>query len=147
MRSVEWDYDRHVVKMIDQRKLPSILEIVEFTGYNEVATSIREMYIRGAPAIGAAAAFGLALAARQSVATGREALLRDIEAAATTLRATRPTAVNLFWAIDRILRVATDEEIEHVDDVRQAILTAAQRLADEDVEINKRMALNGAALV
>ena len=147
MRSIEWDYDRHLVKMIDQRKLPSVLEVAEFTDYNEVAVSIREMYIRGAPAIGAAAAFGLALAARQSNATSREALLRDIEAAAIVLRATRPTAVNLFWAIERIMRSTTDEEIEHVDDVRQAILTEAQRLADEDVEINKRMALNGAALV
>jgi methylthioribose-1-phosphate isomerase len=147
MRTVEWDYERHLVKMIDQRQLPSIFEIAEFSDYNDVAMSIREMYIRGAPAIGAAAGFGMALAAQQSGARDRETLLRDLEAAAEVLQATRPTAVNLFWGIQRALRVATSEEIEHVDDIRQAILQEAQRLADEDVEINKQMARNGAALV
>jgi methylthioribose-1-phosphate isomerase len=147
MRTVEWDDERHLVKMIDQRQLPSVFEIAEFNDYNDVARAIKEMYIRGAPAIGAAAAFGMALAAHQSPARNREALLRDLEAAATTLRATRPTAVNLFWGIERTLRVATREEIEHVDDIRRAILDEAQRLADEDVEINKRMARNGAELV
>ncbi|MDX1520668.1 MAG: S-methyl-5-thioribose-1-phosphate isomerase [Anaerolineae bacterium] len=147
MRSVEWDYDRHLVKMIDQRKLPSVLEVVELTDYNNVAMSIREMYIRGAPAIGAAAGFGMALAANQSTATDRETLLRDLEKAVAVLRATRPTAVNLFWSLERMLRVATNEDIEHVDDIRQAILKEAQRLADEDVEINTRLARNGADLV
>jgi len=147
VRTIEWDYDHNLVKMIDQRKLPSVFEIAEFTDYNDVAVAIREMYIRGAPAIGAAAGFGMALAAQQSNASGREDLLRDLEAAAEVLRTTRPTAVNLFWGIERALRVASDEEIEHVDDIRQAILDEAQRLADEDVEINKRMAHNGAALV
>jgi methylthioribose-1-phosphate isomerase len=147
MRTIEWDYDRSLVKMIDQRKLPSVFEYVEFTDYNDVAMSIREMYIRGAPAIGAAAGFGMALAAQQSKATNREALLRDLETAAEILRATRPTAVNLFWGIERMLRVATDEELESLDDIGQAILKEAQRLADEDVEINQRMARNGAALV
>jgi methylthioribose-1-phosphate isomerase len=147
MRTIEWDYDRALVKMIDQRKLPAVLEIAEFADYNDVAVAIREMVIRGAPAIGAAAAFGLALAAEQSQADTREVLLSDLEAAAEVLRATRPTAVNLFWGIERIMRTALDEEIDHIDDVRQAVLVEAQRLADEDVEINKRIALNGAALV
>lgn len=147
MRSVEWDYDRNLLRMIDQRQLPRIFEIVELADYQHVAAAIREMYVRGAPAIGAAAAFGLALAAQQSKAATREALLRDLEAAAELLRATRPTAVNLFWAIERMLRIATTEEIEQVDDVRQAVLDEAQKLADEDVEINRRMAENGAALV
>lgn len=147
MRTVAWDYERSLVKMIDQRQLPSIFEIAEFTDYKDVATAIREMYVRGAPAIGAAAAFGMALAAQQSRAADRAALLRDLEEAAAVLRATRPTAVNLFWGIERMLRAGTNEEIEQVDDVRQAILEEAQRLADEDVEINQRMARNGAALV
>ncbi len=147
MRSVEWDYEQHRLKLIDQRQLPRVFEVAEFDDYRQVATAIREMYVRGAPAIGAAAAFGLALAANQSRATDRTTLLRDLEAAAEELRATRPTAVNLFWAIRRVLRVATAETINGVDEVRQAILEEAQRLADEDVEINKRLATNGAALV
>ncbi len=147
MRTVEWDYERNLVKMIDQRQLPSVFEMAEFTDYHDVAMSIRDMYIRGAPAIGAAGAFGLALAAQQSNAGNRKALLSDLETAAEILRATRPTAVNLFWGIERMLRTARDENITSVDNIRQAILDEAQKLADEDVEINKRMALNGAALV
>jgi methylthioribose-1-phosphate isomerase len=145
MRTVEWD--NGVVKMIDQRLLPGNFEIAEFTGYREVARAIKEMYIRGAPAIGAAAGFGMALAAHQSNAADRVTLLRDLEAAADVLRQARPTAANLFWAVDRMLRVAGDEKLASVDDVRDAILADAQALADEDVEINKRMAAHGAALV
>jgi methylthioribose-1-phosphate isomerase len=147
MRTVEWDYDRNLVKMIDQRLLPSIFEIAEFSDYNDVAMAIRQMYVRGAPAIGATGAFGMALAAQQSKATSRAALLNDLDAAATVLRASRPTAVNLFWGIERMLRVAQNSEVQSADDIRQAILAESQKLADEDVEINRRMALNGAALV
>jgi methylthioribose-1-phosphate isomerase len=145
MRTVEWD--NGVVKMIDQRLLPGVFEIAEFTDYREVARAIKDMYIRGAPAIGAAAGFGMALAARQSQVGDRLALLRDLEAAAGVLRRSRPTAVNLFWAIERMLRVASSEELASVDDVREALLAEAQALADEDVEINKRMAAHGAALI
>jgi methylthioribose-1-phosphate isomerase len=145
MRTVEWKSG--VIKMIDQRLLPGTFEMAEFTDYREVARAINEMYIRGAPAIGAAAGFGMALAGYQSDATDRASLLRDLEVAADVLRQARPTAVNLFWAVDRMLRVATDENLVSVDDVRDAILTDAQALADEDVEINKRMAAHGAALV
>lgn len=145
MRTVEWD--NGVVKMIDQRLLPGVFEVVEFTDYRDVARAIQDMYIRGAPAIGAAAAFGMALAARQSNAADRGTLLRDLEAAAGVLRQARPTAVNLFWGVERMLRVATDENLASVDDVRGAILADAQALADEDVEINQRMAAHGAALV
>jgi len=145
MRTVEWN--NGVVKMIDQRLLPGVFQIAEFTDYRDVARAIKEMYIRGAPAIGAAAAFGMALAAHQSKATDRAALLRDLEAAAEVLRQARPTAVNLFWAVDRMLRTATDERLTTVDEVRDAILSDAQALADEDVAINKRMAAHGAALI
>ncbi|RME50354.1 MAG: S-methyl-5-thioribose-1-phosphate isomerase [Caldilineae bacterium] len=145
MRTVFWE--NGVLKMIDQRQLPAVFELAEFTDYREVARAIREMYVRGAPAIGAAAGFGMALAAFQSKATERAAFLRDLEAAAETLRQSRPTAVNLFWAIDRTLRVATDETITGLNDLREAILQEAQNLADEDVAINKRMAEHGAKLI
>jgi methylthioribose-1-phosphate isomerase len=144
MRTVKWE--NGVVKMIDQRLLPGSFEIAEFTDYREVARSITEMYIRGAPAIGAATAFGMALAAYQSDAADRETLLRDLEAAADVLRQARPTAANLFWAVDRTLRVAADEKLDSIDEIRNAVLADAQALADEDVEINKRMAAHGAAL-
>ena len=145
MRSVFWEDNS--VKMIDQRKLPSVFEIAKFSSVEGVAGAIKDMYIRGAPAIGAAASFGLALAAFASKATDRADFLQDMEAAANILRVSRPTAVNLFWAIDRVLRVVTNEDIEHLDDLRNAVLAEAQQIADEDVTINKRIAEYGAALL
>jgi methylthioribose-1-phosphate isomerase len=146
MRTIEWDV-KGTVKMIDQRKLPLEFVIVEFDDYRDVATSIKDMYIRGAPAIGAAAAFGLALAARQSQATTREGWLADLETAANVLRATRPTAVNLFWALDRMLRTARASAQLEVEGLIQDLIDEAQRIADEDVEINRRMGAHGATLV
>jgi methylthioribose-1-phosphate isomerase len=147
MRTVYWDYDSDTVKMIDQRQIPWELVVASFEDYHDLARAITEMYVRGAPAIGAAAAFGMALAARQSEATDRMALLRDLEQAGEVLNAARPTAVNLSWAVARLLRVATNEELEGVGEVRDALLAEAQRLADQDVEINRRMGYNGATLV
>jgi methylthioribose-1-phosphate isomerase len=146
MRTIEWD-PKGTVKLIDQRKLPLEFVVVEFDDYRDVARSIKEMYIRGAPAIGAAAAFGMALAARQSQATNREGLLKDLEAAAEVLQATRPTAVNLFWAIARILRAARNSAQSKVEAITEELIGEAQRLADEDVEINRRMGAHGASVV
>lgn len=104
------------------------------------------MAVRGAPAIGATAAFGLALAALRSKASTASELLRDLEAAADLLRATRPTAANLDWALRRLLKGARDIEGTPTD-LKEYVLGEAQRLADEDVEINRRMALHGIALI
>jgi methylthioribose-1-phosphate isomerase len=133
--------------MIDQRKLPLEFKVVEFADYRDVANAIKEMYIRGAPAIGAAAAFGMALAACQSQATTPGGLLVDLDAAAEVIRDTRPTAVNLFWALERMLATARASEAVSADDVTQALIAEAQRIADEDVEINRRMGAHGATLV
>jgi len=146
MRTIEWD-SKGLVKMIDQRKLPLEFVVVEFDDYRDVGVAIKDMYIRGAPAIGAAAAFGLALAATQSQATTREALLADLEAAAGALRATRPTAVNLSWALERMLHAARSVETQAVDEITQDLIAEAQRIADEDVEINRRMGAHGATLI
>jgi methylthioribose-1-phosphate isomerase len=145
MRTIKWDDG--VVKMIDQRRLPQEYVVVEFNDYREVARAIKEMYIRGAPAIGAAAAFGLALGARQSQATNHEQLLADLEKAASVLRETRPTATNLFWAIERMLDRARRTEYHEVEKIVHALAAEAQRLASEDVEINKRMGAHGAELI
>jgi methylthioribose-1-phosphate isomerase len=146
MRTIEWD-PKGTVKMIDQRKLPLEFVVVEFDDYRDVARSIKEMYIRGAPAIGAAAAFGMALAAQQSKATNRDGLLNDLEAAAEVIQATRPTAVNLFWATARILRAAHESSQSKVEAITEELISEAQRLADEDVEINRRMGAHGASVV
>ncbi|MBN1953684.1 MAG: S-methyl-5-thioribose-1-phosphate isomerase [Anaerolineae bacterium] len=143
MRSVEWHHGR--VRMIDQRLLPTQLDWLELDEPGEIAQAIREMAVRGAPAIGAAAAFGMALAAQDSTASSRADLLADLEAAATTLRAARPTAVNLAWAVERIMRRVAAEPT--AAQMRSAALEQAQAIADEDVAINRRLGQVGAALV
>jgi len=145
VRTVEWK--NGVVRMIDQRELPRRLVVAEFSDYREVAKAIREMVVRGAPAIGAAAAFGLALAARKSPARTREELLADLEEAAEVLRATRPTAVNLSWAIERMLARARSLERGDVEEMARALEREAQAIADEDVETNRRMGAYGAELI
>jgi methylthioribose-1-phosphate isomerase len=143
MRSVEWYEDK--VRMIDQRLLPSEFRLVEYAEHDQVAEAIRSMVVRGAPAIGAAAAFGMALAALHSQAGDREDLLSDLRIAAEALCAARPTAVNLSWAVNRLLgRAEMESDFSAIPAV---LLAEAQSLADEDVETNKRLGQHGAALI
>ncbi|MBM3180396.1 MAG: S-methyl-5-thioribose-1-phosphate isomerase [Chloroflexi bacterium] len=146
MRTVFWENNE--LKMIDQRILPARFEVVSYRGHKEVAHAITDMVVRGAPAIGAAAAFGLALAGYESASSSTSGLLADLQTAAAVLKSSRPTAVNLAWAVDRIMTVAGKmKEERNVDQLRLLILDEAQKLADEDVQINKRMAEHGAALI
>ncbi|MBU0703456.1 MAG: S-methyl-5-thioribose-1-phosphate isomerase, partial [Chloroflexi bacterium] len=148
MRSVEWhtvNDRRGVVRMIDQRLLPAEFRLLELEKPEDVAHAIRDMAVRGAPAIGATAAFGMALAARRSQADDRDGLLRDLESAAAMLLAARPTAVNLAWAVARVLeRVAAEPSF---DRIREVALDEAQAIADEDVAVNRRLGQVGAALI
>jgi methylthioribose-1-phosphate isomerase len=147
MRTVFWENDE--LKMIDQRILPARFEVISYRGHREVAHAISDMVVRGAPAIGAAAAFGLALAGYESKSQSAAGVITDLHASAAILKASRPTAVNLAWALDRILLSLTQKNWGEGDAsaIRQFILDQAQKLADEDVEINKRMAEHGAALI
>jgi len=145
MRTVEWRDGK--VAMIDQRALPHELAVAEYTDYRQVVAAIRDMVVRGAPAIGVSAAMGLALEALQSTARDRLALLRDLESAAKELRSARPTAVNLGWALDRMMRRATDSSFNSTDEMRAALVAEAQKIAEEDVAVNKRMGANGASLI
>ena len=144
MRTVFWEDNQ--LKMIDQRILPARFEVLAFKNHRDVAQAIKDMTVRGAPAIGAAAAFGLALAGYESASSSTRDLVADLQAAANTLKASRPTAVNLAWAVDRVMRVA-NSVTGNADELRQSVLDEAQRIADEDVEINRRMADYGAALI
>ena len=144
MRTVFWENNE--LKMIDQRILPARFEVVSYRAHKDVAFAITDMVVRGAPAIGAAAAFGLALAGFESASSSTEGLLADLVAASAVLKASRPTAVNLAWAVDRLMKAARSIT-GSAEDLRAAVLDEAQKLADEDVEINKRMAEHGAALI
>lgn len=146
MRTIFWDYEKNEVRMIDQRLLPETFLITSYQKYLDVCSAISDMVIRGAPAIGAAAAFGLALAARESRATESGHLIADLKISGTYLKAARPTAVNLAWAVDRIIFKAS-AYTGSADDLRQVVLDEAQKLADDDVVINKRMSTYGANLI
>jgi len=133
--------------LVDQTRLP--VEEVERScaTWPEVADCIRTLVIRGAPAIGVAAAFGVALAARQSGARDFEGLLADLEEAIKGLGATRPTAVNLFWALERMRRLILAGRGRPLDQIRAGLLTEAQAILDEDLAANRAMGAHGAALV
>jgi len=144
LRTVEWT--RNGVRLVDQRKLPDRLAFVVCKDYRQIARAIRDMTVRGAPAIGVTAAMALALAARRSKHRDDARLLRDVEKAAETIRATRPTARNLFWAIERMLSKAR-ETADRGHDVRKALLDEARLMADEDIEANRKMGAFGAQLI
>ncbi len=145
MRTVEWNNGR--VRLIDQRQLPWSLSYLELNDYRAVAQAIADMAVRGAPVIGAAAAFGMALAAQQSTALDMGSLLEFVEVAAVILKKSRPTAVNLAWAVDRIMRTAREDIYRNANDIRQAMLAEAQRLADEDIAANQAIGRHGASLL
>lgn len=132
--------------LIDQTKLPNETVWVKITDYKTMASAIKEMKLRGAPLIGVAAAYGLALTAVRSKAETREQLLNELEESAAVLRKTRPTAVNLFWAIDRVMKKA-QETAGSKDALAEAVVAVAQTMADEDVETNRRLGKHGAELI
>ncbi|SRR5579885_1176029 len=142
LRTVEWK--DNAVHMIDQTKLPNELVYVKFTDYNDVADAIRNLVVRGAPAIGVSGAFGLALAALQSTANTKDELLADLEKARKILHETRPTAINLAWGLEKIMQVARSATT--VSEIRDNVVKEAKRMAEEDIAINMQMGRNGASL-
>lgn len=144
LQTVVWEAGK--VRLIDQTALPEKLQYVEYSDWREVAEAIRTMVVRGAPAIGCAAALGMALGARGIIADGRESFLKRVAGIADTFRASRPTAVNLFWAIDRILEAAEETEGNPVD-LKDAMLVEALLMLDEDIEANRRLGRHGADLL
>lgn len=145
MLTVDWNNGR--VRMIDQRQLPWELTVTEYDDYREVAQAITDMVVRGAPAIGASAAYGMALAAEQSPALDMGNVIDFLEIAAVILKKARPTAVNLAWAVDRMMDVAHQDIYSNARELRKAMLDEAKRIAEEDIEINKRMGKFGAELI
>ena len=142
LRTVEWKNNK--VIMIDQTKLPNQLIMVEFDDFNQVANAIKTLVVRGAPAIGVSGAFGLALAVLQSDANTKDELLSDLEKAQKILFATRPTAVNLGWGLEKIMNVAKTGD--SIDNIKELVISEAKKMADEDIEINKTMGKNGSML-
>jgi methylthioribose-1-phosphate isomerase len=142
---VRWDGSR--LLLIDQTLLPMREVDAACATWQEVADAIRALVVRGAPAIGVAAAFGVALAARQSAARDFDGLLADIETAIKGLGATRPTAVNLFWALERMRRQVLAHRGLPLDRLRQRLVEEATAILEEDVAANRAIGAHGAALV
>lgn len=146
MRTLEWDSQKKELRTIDQRRLPGCLEFVTLRNEFQVAEAITDMTLRGAPIIGVSAAFGLALAAINSPAREIFSLKQDIHRAAIRLGKTRPTAVNLTWAISRMLSI-TDDFNGSIEDLRRVLEAEALRMAEEDVETNQTISNFGADLI
>jgi methylthioribose-1-phosphate isomerase len=146
MRTVEWNPEKCELNLIDQRMLPGQFQVYVCRSCEDLVLAIQEMIVRGAPAIGAAAAFGISLAACRSKAESVAELRVELDQAGAVLIASRPTAVNLAWGVRRILKVC-GQPIDSVAALRQLTIDTAQCIADEDVRTNLRIAEIGAELI
>lgn len=144
-KTIEWKNDQLV--LIDQRVLPQEERYLEYSDYRKVAIAIKDMVIRGAPAIGVTAAFGVALAARESQAENFTDLERDIETACDVLFSTRPTAVNLKWGLERMKLVLVAHNKLPVATLKERLLQEARDILNEDIAINKKIGEYGATLL
>ena len=147
IKTVEWTNDG--VRMIDQRVLPTEETYLTLRSYEEVADAIKTMVVRGAPAIGVSAAFGLALGAKQAVGTDATDLEQDFDYMCQVMSETRPTAVNLFWAIER-MRAAfrrARTETSSVETIKQRLIEEAQKIYDEDIKANRALGQFGGELL
>ncbi len=139
-------YDDHTLYLLDQTKLPQVMETVVCRSVDQVAHAIRVMIVRGAPAIGATAAYGMAIAAHQASDDSLRSMKAQLRGAKELLAATRPTAVNLFWALQRIEKIIVQAQGSG-HELAQAIEDEAQKIAAQDVEINRNLARYGAHLI
>jgi methylthioribose-1-phosphate isomerase len=147
LRTVWWDTDTSQVCLIDQLLLPLEQVTVHCRTLDEVARAIKTMQVRGAPAIGCTAAYGMALVAQTSTATSADALLETLIEAKTTLDAQRPTAVNLSWATTRMVQCARSVVAEGVEMLRSRLLDEAHTILNEDLAMCKAIGTHGAPLI
>lgn len=143
--TIEWKDGR--VNMLDQTKLPTEVVYVDCPDYKTVARGIKELWIRGAPAIGIAAAMGVALAANDIRTRDFETFYKKLEKACDHLAAQRPTAVNLFWALERMKRFARKHKDEPVASIREKLVQEANRVLEEDVAVNRAIGEHGAKFI
>ncbi|MHA2163217.1 MAG: S-methyl-5-thioribose-1-phosphate isomerase [Candidatus Thorarchaeota archaeon] len=144
-RTIEWLDETNEVRLVDQTKLPLIKEHIITGSHERMARVIKTMEIRGAPAIGAAAGMGMALAAIESKSTSKDELLAFLKKAAETLN-TRPTAFNLTWATARMLAVAKATQ-GTADEIVQRLISEAKEIAEEDVRMSRKLGENALPLI
>lgn len=145
VKTIEWKDGK--VLMIDQSKLPLEVTFVECTNYLQVAEAIRKMWIRGAPAIGIAAAMGIALGAQDIKAAAFEDFVKELEAVMHVMISTRPTAVNIRWAADRMKSLLIRNRGKPVDEIKELLIEEARIILEEDIEANKAIGRWGADFI
>ncbi len=138
-------YDGHILKILDTRKLPGITEYLICRAWGDVAIAIKDMAVRGAPAIGAAGAFGMVLASEETETEDAIFLLRYLETAADELLTTRPTAVNLFECLDRVMERA--RKTKTAAEIKEAVLDEAIAIAREDIVVNRAISAYGLGIL
>jgi len=143
--TIEWD--GHRIRMIDQRKIPGKIEWYTCTGYRDVIKAIEKMVIRGAPAIGVAAAMGLASGAEKIRATSFNAFRAQFRKMAEQMVKARPTAVNLKWAVDRMSGLVEKMATRSVEEIKKALRQESEKILAEDIEINRSIGKHGQELV
>lgn len=141
IKTIEFKDD--ILYLIDQRKLPIAYEIFQCKDYRDVDFAIKDMVVRGAPAIGATAAYGVVLAAKEFLNEERETFFLKMDQALNILNKSRPTAVNLMWAIRRMRRLIEENKALPVEEIYQRLREEADRIYEEDIETNKAMAKYG----
>jgi methylthioribose-1-phosphate isomerase len=144
-KTIEWKKDR--VVMIDQRKLPLQESYVECDDYLSVAEAIKAMVIRGAPAIGVAAAMGIALGGQRIESRNFSGFFQQLEEICEVMKQTRPTAVNLFWAIERMKRLCRNNREADIEALKELLKEEALKIFEEDEQINRRIGINGRELI
>jgi methylthioribose-1-phosphate isomerase len=143
--TVEWN--EGLVRLLDQAQLPEQVVFLDCRDYQTVARAIRELRVRGAPAIGVTAAMGVALGANALQSSQFDTFSKEVHEICDVLAATRPTAVNLFWAIERMKRVLAESQHLPVEAIKRRLVDESQHILDEDIAMNKTMGRHGAALV
>ena len=141
-RTLWWDDG---LWLIDQTRLPCELVPIRMESVRQLIEAIKSLRVRGAPALGAAGAYGIALAAERSLATNAFDMIQELDMAADMIKSSRPTAINLSWGVDRVHRAASAGET--IQDIREAALLEAEEIAEEDIRINKAIGRNGAKLL
>ncbi|HIC91233.1 MAG TPA: S-methyl-5-thioribose-1-phosphate isomerase [Syntrophaceae bacterium] len=145
LETIKWRNGK--VVMIDQRRLPNRETYITCTSHKCVASAIKNMVIRGAPAIGIAAAMGIALGAQGIKTSDTEVFLRKLDRICSEMAQTRPTAVNLFWAIDHMKALVSTNRNYSVDRLKRILISEAQKMLYQDIEVNKRMGVNGMVFI
>jgi len=143
IKVIEWISGK--IRLLDQTRLPWEEAYLELEDYSQVASAIKDMRVRGAPAIGVAAAYGMALGAQGIEAASKEEFMTKLGAVSQALSVTRPTAVNLFWALERMKRAA--ESVEDVAQIKAALIKEAQKLEVENEEADRKLSKYGAELI